>query len=68
MKFYAFMLRNGIDIDVNKELAAHYYKMAADKGDTEAMAFYANMIYNKEVNESDKNEALEIYKTIFKLK
>lgn len=51
---YAYMLRYGEGIEVSKE-------GAADKGDTEALSKYSQMIYNGE-------DSIKYYKMAFQLK
>lgn len=40
MNNYAFMLQHGNGIQIDKEIVAKYYKMAADLGNSNAMNNY----------------------------
>ena len=40
MNSYGIMLERGAGVDVNKEEATHYYRMAAEKGNADGMNNY----------------------------
>ena len=59
---YATMLYKGDGIAVNKKEAVRYYKMAADKGNENAMFIYAAMLYKGDGIAVNKIEAARYYK------
>ena len=56
------MLNEGDGIESNKEEAAKYYKMAADKGHIESMFSYASMLNEGDGIDENKTEAAKYYK------
>ena len=51
----------GIEIDVNKQKAAYFYKKAADKGHLCSIYKYASKLANGEGVKEDLNEAYRYY-------
>lgn len=59
---YALKLRDGNGVTVNKTDAAYYFKIAADKGNVDAMLNYANIINNGDGVTADKIGAAHYFK------
>lgn len=62
---YAYMLLKGDGILVNKDEAAKYLKLAADKGNKEAILRYANMLINEHAVEKNRKDLARYYELIF---
>ena len=62
MNNYATMIYEGAIPSVNRSEAAKYFKMAADKGNKEAMSNYATIKYKGEIVPADKKEAAKYLK------
>lgn len=62
MNDYANMLKKGYGIPKNPSEAVRYYKMAADKGNSNAMKNYANMLKRGEGIRKNPIEAVCYYK------
>ena len=62
MREYANMLSEGDGIEMNKKEAARYYKLAADKGDTESMNKYSEMLSKGNGIEKNLKEAARYLK------
>lgn len=58
---YARMMYIGDGVPVNESEAAHYYKLSAKNGNTNAMFIYANMIFKGEGVSADKKEAIKYF-------
>ena len=62
MNKYGEILKKGEGVEVNKEEAAQYFKMAADRGNPAGMFNYGNMLYKGEGVEINKEEAARYFK------
>ena len=62
---YACMLRIGDGIPINKELAASYYKKAADKGDVRSMHTLSLMLKNGDGIPPNLQESIKYLKMAF---
>lgn len=54
---------NGDGIEENKKEAANYFKIAANKGNTEAITKYASILEKGDGIEADKAESNKYYRT-----
>ena len=59
---FALLLYAGDGIETNKKEAARYYKLAADKGNIDAMVNYAFMLEEGDGIEKNEKEAARYFK------